>query len=175
MDQFFFMTAVAVAVAAAVSDVSTRRIPNWLTYPALLAGLLLRFSFQGWSGLRSALLGMLVAGGIFMLFYMIRAMGAGDVKLMAAVGCLAGSHWVVGILLASAIAGGAMAVVLMISKGRVSVTLRRVLSVVAFHSTHGLKPHPEINLADQSALRLPYGAAIACGTAYVFVAATAWR
>ncbi len=86
MDQFFFMTAVAVAVAAAVSDVSTRRIPNWLTYPALLAGLLLRFSFQGWSGLRSALLGMLVAGGIFMLFYMIRAMGAGDVKLMAAVG-----------------------------------------------------------------------------------------
>jgi prepilin peptidase CpaA len=105
----------------------------------------------------------------------MRTMGGGDVKLMAAIGSLAGSHRVVGILLASAIAGGVMAVVVMISDHRVVRTLRRVGSVVAFHVLHGLRPHPEINLSDKTALRLPYGAAIACGTAYVFIAATFWR
>jgi prepilin peptidase CpaA len=106
MDRLLFMTAVAVAVAAAVSDVSSHRIPNWLTYPALVGAFALRFASQGWSGLRSALVGMLIAGGLFLVLYVIRAMGAGDVKLMAAVGALAGSQYAVGIVLATAIAGG---------------------------------------------------------------------
>src|SRR5207248_7833995 len=175
MDQLLFMTAVAVAVAAAVSDLSSRRIPNRLTYPALLTGLLLRFSSQGWTGLRMALLGMLISGGLFLILYFVQAMGAGDVKLMADVGCLAGSHRVIGILLATALAGGVMAVVLMIWKHRVGVTLRRVISLIAFHARHGFKPHPEINLSNEAALRLPYGAAIAAGTVYVFIAGMVWR
>ena len=79
------MTALAgaVAVTAAVVDVKQRRIPNWLTYSSMIAGIVLQSVFHGLTGLLSAIEGCLLFGGIFMLFYLVRAMGAGDVKLAA--------------------------------------------------------------------------------------------
>src|SRR5258708_15170016 len=83
--------AAAVAVCAAISDVKERRIPNLLTYPALVAGGALQGVLHGWRGLLLGLGGGLLFGGVFLLFYMVRAMGAGDVKLAAALGCILGS------------------------------------------------------------------------------------
>jgi prepilin peptidase CpaA len=166
--------AAAVAVTAAVVDVREHRIPNWLTYPAILLGILLRGSLLGWQGLCSAVAGCLLAGGIVFVFYLVRAMGAGDVKLLAAIGSLLGPHLAVVVLVATAIAGGILALIYVFTRRRFGVTLRNVGAVLIFHSWSGLKAHPELNLDNPSALRMPYGLAIAAGTLYAFLA-ICWR
>src|SRR5437868_13386578 len=85
-DLFLLFDASAVAAAAAVVDVRQHRIPNWLTYPTMVGGLGLRSYYFGWHGLLSAVGGCLLAAGIVFLFYAVRAMGAGDLKLLAALG-----------------------------------------------------------------------------------------
>src|SRR5882757_7046078 len=138
--------AVGVAVCAAISDIKTRRIPNRLTYPALLAGLLLQGALHGWQGLLRSAGGGLIFGGVFMLCYLVRAMGAGDVKLAAALGCIVGSTATAQVMIATALAGGALAVIFMVLSGRVIETLRNTLRVAGFHILHGLRMHPTVNL-----------------------------
>ncbi len=94
------------AIAAAVWDVRQHRIPNWLTLPGVVAGIVLRSALLGWKGFGSAVAGCVLGGGVLLLFYMIRAMGAGDVKLMAAIGSLVGPSQAMNIVLATAICGG---------------------------------------------------------------------
>ena len=171
-DSFFLFDALAVAVAAAVIDVQQRRIPNWLTYPAIGIGVLLRAYYFGWYGLLTALGGCLLAGGIVSLFYAVRAMGAGDVKLLAALGTMVGPRHALILLMATALAGGVMALVYASYRGRLRTTLINVGSVMKFHASSGLQTHPETNLDNPDALRLPYGLAIAAGTFYTFV--TEW-
>jgi prepilin peptidase CpaA len=173
-DLFLLFDALAVAVAAAVIDVQQRRIPNWLTYSAIVMGLLLRAYYFGWKGMLSALGGCLLAGGIVFVFYVVRAMGAGDLKLLAAIGSLVGPHYAFIILLATAIAGGVLALVYVAYRGRMRATLVNVGSVMKFHAWGGLHAHPELNLDNPVALRMPYGLAIAAGTLYAFVT-TCWR
>jgi len=83
-------TATACAVVGAVWDVKTRRIPNFLTLPAFVLGLLLHLVIGGWKQMLYALFAGFVCGVIFLIFYIAGGMGAGDVKLMTAVGCIAG-------------------------------------------------------------------------------------
>lgn len=173
-DLFLLFDALAVALTAAILDVQQHRIPNWLTYPAMLAGVLLRSYFFGWRGTTSAVLGLLLAGGIIFVFFVMRAIGAGDLKLLAAIGALIGPREVTVALLATAIAGGVLAIVYAIYCGRLRSTLVNVGSVLKFHAWGGLQAHPEINLDNPETLRLPYGLAIAAGTLYTFVA-TWWR
>ncbi|HWF12754.1 MAG TPA: A24 family peptidase, partial [Candidatus Acidoferrales bacterium] len=121
--QFISALAVAVAVYAAVSDVKERRIPNLLTYPAMAAGLLLQSALHGWKGLLLSVGGGLIFGGVFMLFYLVRAMGAGDVKLAVALGCIVGNS-ALQVMFATALAGGALAIFFMVQSGRILETLR---------------------------------------------------
>src|SRR6266566_6889956 len=124
MTQIIAALAVAVAVCAAISDVKERRIPNLLTYPALVAGLLLQGILHGWQGLLLSAGGGLLFGGVFLLFYLVRAMGAGDVKLAAALGSIVGSSATWPVMFATAVAGAALAVWFMVWSGRVVETLR---------------------------------------------------
>src|SRR5207248_617701 len=121
--------------------VKTRRIPNGLTYPAMIAGLALQGVLNGWKGLVQSLVGGLIFGGVFLLFYVIRTMGAGDVKLAAALGCIVGSSATFQVMLFTAIAGGVLAIIFMILSGRFIETLRSTLWVVGFHVQHGLQTH----------------------------------
>src|SRR5207244_13635987 len=88
--QFTAMLAVALGLCAAFSDVKARRIPNRLTYSAILAGLVLQTAFHGWRGLLLSAGGGVLFGGILMLCHVVRALGAGAVELAAAVGCVVG-------------------------------------------------------------------------------------
>src|SRR5713226_2642473 len=106
--------AAAVAVCAAISDVTERRIPNLLNYPDLAEGLLFQRLLHGWRGLLLGAGGGLLFGGTFLLFYLVRAMGAGDVKLAAALGCLVGPSAALQVLFATAVAGGALAIVFVV-------------------------------------------------------------
>lgn len=166
--------ALALAATAAVFDVREHRIPNRLTYPAIAMGMLLRWLFFGWQGLGSSLAGCVVAGGIVFVFYLVRTMGAGDVKLLAAVGSLVGVYDAIVALVATAIAGGVLALIYVFCRHRFGTTLRNVGSVLMFHVCNGLRAHPELNLDSPSALRMPYGLAIATGTLYTFLAIW-WR
>ena len=91
-------------------------------------------------------------------------MGGGDVKLMAAVGAWAGVKQVAPILLAAALAGGALAIVYMIADGTVSRTLRNIFILIRHHLRSGIRPHPQINVQDSRTTRVPFGVAIAVGT-----------
>jgi prepilin peptidase CpaA len=99
-------------------------------------------------------------------------MGGGDLKLLAALGTMVGPRDTLIILMATAIAGGLMAVIYAIYRGRLWSTLLNTATVMKFHASSGLQAHPEANLDNPEALRLPYGLAIAAGTFYTFV--TEW-
>jgi len=173
--QFIAAMAVTVAVCAAVTDVRERRIPNRLTYPAMVVGLVLQGALHGWSGLLLSVGGGLLFGGVFMLFHLVRGMGAGDVKLAAALGCIIGTAGSWRVMFATAVAGGALAVIVMVVSGRTLETLRNTLGVVAFHAQHGLQTHPTVNLDNPGAVRMPYGLAFAAGTLYWAVSTQLWR
>jgi prepilin peptidase CpaA len=158
--------AAAVAIFAAITDVRERRIPNLLTYPALVGGLLLQGALHGWRGLLLSAGGGLLFGGVFLLFYMVRAMGAGDVKLAAALGTIVGPAATLQVMILTALAGGALAILFMVMSGRVVETLRNTLWVAGFHARHGLQTHPTVNLDNPTAVRMPYGLAFAAGTLY---------
>jgi prepilin peptidase CpaA len=90
-------------------------------------------------------------------------MGAGDVKLITAVCCLAGLGAVAGILLGTAIFGGLLAVALALFHHCLKNTLVNTGRLLVHHGTGGLRPHPDLNLTNPGTLRLPYGLAIAAG------------
>ena len=159
----YSLAAFACAAIGAVCDVRTRRIPNWLTGPGILLGLLLHVSLGGLRSLAGAALAALIAGTVFLVFYLAGGMGAGDVKLMTAVCCLAGARGVAGVLLGTALLGGVFAIVLAIARHRVTDTLVNMGRLLVYHGTAGLRPHPDLNLLNAQALRLPYGLAIAAG------------
>ena len=97
---------------------SSTAYPTGSPIPGSSLGLVLRGVFFGWKGLGSAVAGFLLAGGIMFVFYTVRAMGAGDVKLMAAIGSLVGPSHAIVVLLATAICGGVLAIVYAIYRRR---------------------------------------------------------
>jgi prepilin peptidase CpaA len=156
--------AAACALVASVFDVRSRRIPNFITFPSILLGLALHLALGGWRQLLTSLAAGLICGIVFLIFYIAGGMGAGDVKLITAVGCIAGLSHVPYLLVLTALSGGAMAVVLALSRGRLQQTLSNVGAIAAHHSHEGLQPHPDLNLSNLETLRLPYALAIAGGS-----------
>ena len=166
MEKYFLVGALVVATAAAAIDLRARRIPNWLTYSGIVAALAARPVLAGWPALVDGVLGMLAAGGIFYLIFLMGGMGGGDVKLMAAVGAWVGTAQAVNVLLTTAIAGGVLAIGYLVFNRRIHTALSNTTELVRYHLASGLQPHPILNLQQPDALRIPYGLAIAIGTLY---------
>lgn len=168
MDRLSAISAIAVFITAiaAFIDVREQRIPNRLTYPSCILGFCLQGMFWGWKGILSALLGGVMLGTIFLLLYIVHAMGAGDLKMATALGCMVGGSASLKLLFAIAVAGGILALVYMVRARRVVQTLRNTLAIVAFHSRHGLQEHPSVNLGNPDSVRMPYGLAFAAGTVF---------
>jgi prepilin peptidase CpaA len=152
------------AATGSVFDVKSRRIPNFITLPSFVFGLLLHLTLGGWRQFLSSLGAGLLCGLVFLVFYVAGGMGAGDVKLMAAVGSIAGLPHVAYLLALTAISGGVMAVGLALARGRLQQTIMNVGELAAHHSHQGLAPHPDLNIGNAQTLRLPYGLAIAAGS-----------
>jgi prepilin peptidase CpaA len=162
-ESIYLATAAACALIGSVFDVKGRRIPNFVTFPSILLGLAMHLALGGWKQLLLSLAAGLICGIAFLVFYIAGGMGAGDVKLMAAVGCIAGMPHVAYLLSFTALSGGAMAIILALSRGRLQQTILNVGLIAAHHSHHGLQAHPDLNLTNEDALRLPYALAIAGG------------
>jgi prepilin peptidase CpaA len=153
-------------IAAAAIDLRSRQIPNWLTLSGVCAGLLLNGYVSGLPGVGKSLAGIFVGFGVYFVLYRLRAIGGGDVKLMAAVGAIVGPGTWIAVFLATAIAGGVLAIALMISRGRVRETLGNIL-FIARELIHFRAPHKrrgDLDVKDPRALTMPHGLAIAAGT-----------
>lgn len=117
----FAVTAIA-CVAAAVIDVRSHRIPNRITFPAMLLLVVLHGVFSGWSGVADSALGLV--GGLLILLvpHLFGVLGAGDVKLMAVVGAGLGSTSLLTVFLFTSLAGGVQILIwrgwLVLSRGR---------------------------------------------------------
>ncbi len=163
----------ATVFTAAVFDVRSRRIPNWISVAGALLGIALNaFLADGISGAWFSLKGLLLGFGVYMALYMIRAMGAGDVKLMGAVGALVGpSNWF-GIFVITAILGGIMAVILVLAKGRFKHTLFNVVFILSemIKGRPAYLKREDLDVKSKKALGLPHGAVIAVGVVFFLAA-----
>lgn len=164
----------AVLLVAAVYDVRFRRIPNWVTVTGVALGLALNAFLFGLPGVWFSLRGLGLAFGVYLVLYIIRAMGAGDVKLMAAVGALVGWQvWFV-IFFFTAILGGVMGVILIASRGRIGKTLGNI----GFILTELKSGRPayikreELDARSPKAVGLAHGAVIAVATVFFLALAT---
>jgi prepilin peptidase CpaA len=118
---------IAALVWAVITDLRSRRIRNRLTYPAMAIGLAANAATGGWSGLSTSALGWLVALGLMLLPFAMGAMGAGDVKLLLAIGALKGPHFVLLVAVYGGLAGGLLALYYLAKERRVASTLRYIL------------------------------------------------
>ena len=160
-----YLLALTVLVGA-IYDLRFRRIPNWLSVSALVAALAYRAYWGGWTELRSGLAGFGLAFGVYFLFYLIRTMRAGDVKLMAAVGAISGyPNWYPLFILTSVL-GGIVALIVVVYKGRLKQTLSNV-AFILWEIAHLKKPfeaRPALDAGSVTAITLPHGFAIALGS-----------
>ncbi|MBV8632383.1 MAG: prepilin peptidase [Silvibacterium sp.] len=163
------------AFAGAAFDIRSRRVPNFLTLPGICCGLMMHLVLGGWAQLGTAALAGLICFGIFLIFWLAGGMGAGDVKLMTAAGCLAGLPHVGNLLVSTALAGGVMAIVMALWRGRAKETLLNVGALVVHHRIEGLTPHPSLNISNSQTLRLPYAVPIATGCALALCLAAVQR
>jgi prepilin peptidase CpaA len=169
--QIIWLLTLALTLLAALLDWRSRRIPNWLTVPGLLSGIAVHALVGGWHGTFFALKGAGLALLILMPLVALRALGAGDWKLMGAVGAFVGPQMFLFVLLGSIFASGIMAVVQVLRMGRVMETLKNMVTLVRGFFTFGLKKNPQISLDNPRLLKLPFGVAVAAATLVCFYAA----
>jgi prepilin peptidase CpaA len=160
LKQEVWMLATIPALVAGWTDWRSRRIPNWLTVPALLLGLAANTLALGWVGAKDSLLGAGLGLGLLLPFVLLRSLGGGDWKLVGALGAFLGPPRLIAVLLATILVAGAMAAVLIVWKRRVSQTLRNLGHMLAALFALHL-PGPELSLDNPDSLKIPFGAAVA--------------
>jgi prepilin peptidase CpaA len=155
--------AVGVAAIGCATDLRSRRIPNWLTFGAALAGVVTHTAIGGWAGLAQAAGGWCVGLLLFLPFFLLRGMGGGDVKLLAALGAWLGPGSTLWLAAWSAICGGAFAIVVATARGYTGQALTNVWGILMFWRVMGVQPHPGVTLESAKGPRLPYSLPIAAG------------
>jgi len=103
-----------VLIVAAYIDGKQLRVPNWLTYPMVLSGLVFNAWSAGWGGLGDGLIGMVVGLACLLPLYSVGGMGAGDVKLMAGIGAWLGATITFYAFCVSTVVGAVMAVLMVL-------------------------------------------------------------
>lgn len=162
MHGFAWWPTVAVLGVATFTDLRSRRIPNWLVVPFLVAGLIVSGIHAGWHGFESSLAGLAVGALPFGVLAVMGGMGMGDVKLCAAIGAWIGPGQMVIALICTGILGGVIALVWAAAGGFLGEL---------FSNTGKLlfgKKGPEQTLDNPLARKMPYAPAIAIGTLVSF-------
>jgi prepilin peptidase CpaA len=143
-------------------DVCYRRIPNPFVLATLTVGLLVNGYFGGLDGAATSLGGCLIGFSLMFVMHVFGAMGAGDVKLFAAIGSLIGAQLVMPTFVVVAVIGGVLGVISMIRAGQLKETMMRV-----FHIMVGLLPGqtmPRFAVPADRRHTIPYGVAIMFGS-----------
>ncbi|HWO56188.1 MAG TPA: A24 family peptidase [bacterium] len=165
------IAAIVVALCL-VTDLLWRRIPNVVTLPAAGVGLILALMAGGWKGLSFSAGGFVVGFTLMILPYYVGGMGAGDVKLMAALGALLGIAAIIQVFLYTALIGGVLAVVSALWKGTLIRALRNIVdwtTSLVLQGLAGVRGGLKDTQLAQTAGVIPYGVAIALGL-YAYLA-----
>ena len=161
------LTFIPLAAAIIYMDVRYRRIPNKLVLVTLLVGLTLNTVFGGTSGLLMSMAGLALAFVLMFSLHIFGTLGAGDVKLFAAVGAVNGVSLVLPTLLVVALTGGLIAVFKMVYARRAGRTMSGV-----FQFFYGLLPGqtvPRFEVPADRSYTLPYAVPICFGSLITFL------
>jgi len=167
--------ALLLAVWAGWLDWRSRRIPNWLTVPALAVGIGVNAAASrasasfAWPGIKAALEGTGLGLGLLLPFVLARGLGAGDWKLMGALGAFLGPSNLVVVLLGTVFISGIMAVVQMVRSRRVKQTFSNLWVLILSVVTFGIRgQRANITLDNPGLMTLPFGVAAAISTVLFF-------
>lgn len=181
MNVFQWGVVIGASLVAALGDVRERRIPNALTFPLLIVGLIWAGWFGGWAGLGEGTLACLLLGGPYVLLFVFAGGGAGDAKLMGAIGAWLGVRQGLIVLLCVAVTGGVLAVAKALMQRRLKFVLTSVL--ISFYTfficvAGGRRPKVADGRADStdnaSDIELPYGVAICAGVCAAAIVVWTW-
>jgi len=153
---------IPLAVIISYYDVCYRRIPNPFVLATLTAGILINTFFGGINGAVTSLGGCFIGFTLMFVLHVFGAMGAGDVKLFAAIGALTGAHLVLPTFLIVALTGGILGVVSTLRAGQLKFTMMRVFQILV-----GLLPGykvPRLPVPVDRRYTIPYGVAITLGS-----------
>ena len=153
-------------------DICYRRIPNPFVLATLIVGFFVNVAFGGASGALASLGGCAIGFFLMFVLHIFGAMGAGDVKLFAAISAVAGAHLVLPMFIVVTLTGGLLGVVSMFRAGEAKATMLRVLQIV-----FGLLPGqrvPRFAVPADRSHTLPYGVAITFGSLISLVLFSAW-
>jgi prepilin peptidase CpaA len=164
MNLFLTLGVTLLVVTAAIIDCRTRKIPNWLTLSSCLAGVLANSFFHGLPGLFVSLAGLLAGFSLLIFVYLLGGMGAGDVKLLSAVGAFIGPRLVFHAFIWMAICGGVMAFALIIYKKSLVATFKNLRDLLFGWLLGAGKREMDLTIQNRSLHKLTYGVAIAAGT-----------
>jgi prepilin peptidase CpaA len=157
-----------VLVIATFTDLRSRRIPNWLVFPFMVAGVAVSGWLHGWSGVGHSLAGWALGGLLFGVLCWMGGMGMGDVKLCAAIGAWVGPAQLMVALVLTGITGGIMALVWAACGGFLGELFSGSGDLLFGLKQRGLRPHPELVLDNPLTRKMPYAPAIAIGTLVSF-------
>jgi prepilin peptidase CpaA len=159
----FHIFAIAVAVIAAVWDLRTRRIPNVLTFGSALLAIAAHAYTGGVTAAGWSLAGWFVGVLFFLPIFALRGMGAGDVKLLAALGAWLGPGPIVWVALFSLVAGGVIGLLVALGYGYLTQALTNIWWMFSYWKAEGPKPVPQVTLATQKGPRLAYAVPVFAG------------
>lgn len=140
-----------------ITDLKERKIYNLITFPAIIAGLLIHTWNSGLDGFLFSLAGFGLGIGLLFIPFLLGGMGAGDVKLLGAIGALKGAAFVFHAFFLIAIIGGVIAVMILLTKKEFKSFIVRTFFSMQLRTIDGLSKE-EMHHA------FPYGVAIVCGT-----------
>ena len=153
---------IPLAIIIAYYDVRYRRIPNPFVLATLISGIAINAISGGLAGVWASLLGCSLGFGLMFMLHLFGAMGAGDVKLFAAIGAVTGAPLVLPTFLVVVLTGGVLAVISVIRAGALVTTMHRVLQILV-----GLLPGwemPRFAVPADRKHTIPYGVAITIGS-----------
>lgn len=167
--QVILYTALSVAlITSTVTDLSTRRIPNYVTFSLMATALLTHSLISGWGGVIFSLKGLGLGLALLLLPYLLGGMGAADVKLMAGVGAVVGPAHTLNTFLIVALLGGMVAIIMLLARKDFLPAMKRIgyalTALIGGVGATALRVAPA-TLKQQG---IPYGAVITAGTiAYI--------
>lgn len=157
------LAVLTIGLSASAFDVTTKRIPNVLTFGAAVSALAFHGVTGGLQGLGLSALGLVAGLAIFFPVFALGGMGAGDVKLLACLGAWLGPLGVLWTAMFGAIAGGVFAVVVSVLRGYARQAFRNIWFLLSHWRVAGIGPLSELTLEHGSGPRLAYAVPITAG------------